>query len=267
MIPLPRRAAVRRRSGAPERPRLMLVIPSIDLLGGTTVRLRHGSFADVTTYPDDPVEVARQFVELGARWIHVVDLDAARGSGDNRGQIAKIAGLPVAVEVGGGIRHADDVTALLDVGVERLIVGTVLAQDPDTVAGWIDRFGTRFVAGIDADDGQVRVSGWQEAGDVSDLELIARIDALDLCGIVYTSIGRDGTLSGPDIERTVRVANAARVPVVLSGGIGSTEDLVRVRDRTDDNVAGAITGKAVYEGRVDLARAFQLCHSADERPW
>jgi phosphoribosylformimino-5-aminoimidazole carboxamide ribotide isomerase len=271
----------------------MTLIPAIDLLDGACVRLHQGSFDSARRYASDPVEVALGFARAGARWVHVVDLDAARGAGArsagvgaearypggaNRAAIRRIRealggaeGPPgCRLEVGGGIRTEQDLAELTEAGVDRLVLGTVLVREPQRVAAWVSarsartRYsgvgwraatgaGPELWAGIDARDGRVRVAGWQEEGGLEDLELARRARELGLAGIVYTSIAHDGTLAGPDIERTNRVAEACGLPVILSGGIGSVEDVERVERRRAVGVAGVIVGKALYEGRVDLA--------------
>ncbi len=233
----------------------MLVVPAIDLLGGRCVRLHQGDYAQAETYDLDPVEVARGFVAAGAKRIHLVDLDAARtGSPTNRPVIGAIRrAVSVTVEVGGGLRTDDDAQALIDLGIDRLVVGTTLVKDPDAVARWVARFGSVFVAGIDARDGEVKVSGWEVGSTVRDVELAARCRALGLISLVYTNIARDGTLGGPDLERTLVVAEAAGLPVVLSGGIASLADFEAVRRANHPLLAGVITGKALYKNRIDLA--------------
>ena len=239
-------------AAAPARP--FLVVPAIDLRAGRCVRLVQGSFASATVFPLDPAEQARRFAAAGARMIHVVDLDAAEGKGlDNRSAISAVrAAVPCVLEVGGGVRSDDDARRLVDLGIERIVVGTVLAASPKTVAGWIERFGRRFVAGIDARAGRVRVAGWTTDGGIVDTDLAARLAALGIVGLVYTNIAVDGTLAGPDLARTAEVARAAGLPTLLSGGIGSEAD-VEAAAAADPLVVGAIVGRAMYEGRVDLA--------------
>ena len=188
----------------------MLVIPAIDLLGGRCVRLHQGDYTQAETYDLDPVEVAKSFVAAGAQRIHLVDLDAARtGASTNRGVIGAIRrAVSVTVEVGGGLRADADVQALVDLGVDRLVVGTVLVKNPDLVARWVTRFGQKFIAGIDARNGEVQVSGWEEKSAIKDIGLAARCRSLGLISMVYTNIARDGTLGGPDLERTLLVAEA-----------------------------------------------------------
>jgi phosphoribosylformimino-5-aminoimidazole carboxamide ribotide isomerase len=233
----------------------MIVLPAIDLYGGRCVRLTQGRFTDAVRYADDPVEQARLFASAGARWIHVVDLDAAEGRGaDNRAAVARIrAAVPCRVECGGGVRSRDDARALLDCGVDRIIVGTLLVRDPEQVARWVAEMGRCFVGGIDARDGKVKVSGWAEDAALSDTEAAARLAGLGLRGMVYTNISRDGTLGGPDLERTCRAAAAAGLPTIVSGGIGSRAHVEAVFRRADPLLAGVIVGKALFEGAVDLS--------------
>ena len=268
----------------------MIILPAIDLLGGACVRLHQGGYPSAKRYAEDPAQVARAFARAGARWVHVVDLDAARGGGDtNRGAIRRIrealgraggasgtgasgAVGPTRLEVGGGVRTAQDLAELSEAGADRLVLGTVLVLDPEQVAAWVrTRYsgvaarreagragkaagtGPELWAGIDALEGRVRVSGWQKEGGLEDVELARRARELGLEGVVYTSIARDGTLAGPDIERTNRVAEACGLPVILSGGIGSEADVERVARERVEGVVGLIVGKALYEGRVELA--------------
>ena len=225
-----------------------------------------GRYDESRFYRDDPAEVAREFEQAGARWIHVVDLDAARGQGHNREAIAEIRrATGCRVEVGGGIRTQADLAELLEIGVERLILGTILAREPEVVAGWIDLHADRLVAGVDADRGQVRVSGWQEGAGLVDLDFVRTLSQKGVQRLIYTSISQDGTLKGPDVERTGEVADAFAAPTILSGGIGSDQHLELVFRGRSQFIAGVITGTAVYEGRVDLESAIRRYQSGDEK--
>jgi phosphoribosylformimino-5-aminoimidazole carboxamide ribotide isomerase len=247
----------------------MLVIPAIDLYGGRCVRLHQGSFSRATLYSDDPAERAREFADRGARWIHVVDLDAAEGKGaHNRTAIARVrAAAGCRLEVGGGVRTAEDARAIAGLGVERIVVGTALVRAPAEVARWASSLGRLFVGGIDARDGRVKVSGWTEDGQLADTEAAGRLAGLGLRGMIYTNIARDGTLAGPDIEATRRVAAAARLPTVLSGGIGSRADVEAVFRLTDPLIAGVIVGKALYEGAVDLGDLLESFSREPDPEW
>ncbi len=233
----------------------MLLIPAIDLRGGRCVRLREGSFGDATTYVVEPTEVARSYAGAGARWIHIVDLDAAEGRGeDNLRVIERIrAAVDCRLEVGGGVRLEEQAARLLRLGVDRIVLGTILARTPLLVREWVSRHGARFAGGVDARNRRVRISGWTEEGGISDSKLAAQLLSIGIHWLIYTNIARDGTLAGPDIESTSSVARAACLPTILSGGIGTEDDVRRVGETADSLVVGAILGKALYEGKVDLA--------------
>jgi phosphoribosylformimino-5-aminoimidazole carboxamide ribotide isomerase len=248
------------------------IIPAIDILAGHCVRLTRGNYDQVRRYSGDPVAVAGRFERAGARWIHIVDLDAARGSGstdtaatgsqagvNNRTVIQRIArSVSCSLEVGGGIRRREDVEELIAAGAGRLVLGTVVIERPEEVELWCRDHPGVLWAGIDAEDGKVRISGWQREAPLGDVELARRVTEMGLCGIVYTSIRRDGTLEGPDIEATNRIAEVSRLPVILSGGIGSVGDVQRVLDQRHPGIQGLIVGKALYENRVRLKELLRI---------
>ncbi|MEX2444967.1 MAG: 1-(5-phosphoribosyl)-5-[(5-phosphoribosylamino)methylideneamino]imidazole-4-carboxamide isomerase [Alkalispirochaeta sp.] len=241
----------------------MIIIPAIDLIGGACVRLRQGSYADTTVYDENPVDMAQHLVDSGARRIHLVDLDAARGRGDNRTVIRDIRrAVSVELEVGGGLRDRDALQTVLDLGIDYAVVGTVLARNPDLVAEWTAFAGPRMIASIDARDGWVRVSGWQEDTALRAEDLARRAGTMGFSAVEYTNIARDGMLEGPDIDGTVAVARATEIPVILSGGIADTDDAFRVQQLSENMVAGIIVGRALYEGRFDLAAAIAAVAAA-----
>jgi len=234
----------------------VIIIPALDLLDGGCVRLARGDYNEAVRYQDtDPVRRARLFEEAGMRRIHIVDLDAAKGEGrNNRALIRQIRGaVSCRIEAGGGIRTEKDVEELLKAGVDRLVLGTVLVRDPDSAAAWMRRYGKKFIAGIDAYDGEVRISGWREGAAMRDTELARQVAEMGAVSIIYTNIARDGMLSGPDIERTLSVGMAAGIPVILSGGVSGPGDVREAAERGKGIIRALIAGKAVYEGRLDLA--------------
>ncbi len=247
----------------------MLLIPAIDLLDGRCVRLRQGSFSEATRYNADPVEMARSFAGLGARWLHVVDLDAAEGRGkDNRAVIGRIReAVGCRLEAGGGVRAEQDARRLLALGVDRIVLGTALVRSPRLTAEWIARIGPRFAGGIDAHDGRVKIAGWSLDAELSDVEAAAGLAGLGISGLVYTSIARDGTLGGPDIVRTNAAARAAGLPTILSGGIGSAADVETAAAEADPLIVGIILGKALYEGRADLGELIRRFPQESRSPW
>lgn len=235
----------------------MIIIPAIDLLGGSCVRLLKGNYKESTIYASDPVEMAKKLVSSGCERLHIVDLDAARGKGkDNREIIRKIRNnIDVVIETGGGIRSESDVKELLDIGIDRLILGTVFAQNPEIAGRWTEKYGNYFIAGIDALNGEVKISGWEEGSSLKDIDLAKQAAEFGIISIIYTNIDKDGTLEGPDISNSVRIAEAAKLPVIISGGISCENDFRVIADLNHPGIAGVITGKAVYENRINLKLA------------
>jgi len=236
----------------------MEVIPALDLRGGQVVRLTQGDYARETVYESDPARAAGRFLEVGAARLHVVDLEGARDgvtqAGDAIRSIVDAAG-PVPVQLGGGIRSLERVEALLELGIDRVILGTAALADPDLLAAASERFPGRVVLGLDARDGRVATHGWTEIAEVTVLDVLAQFEGLPLGGIVYTDISRDGMLEGPNVEATQALASKTRLPVIASGGVSSVEDLVALaRTRV---ISGTIVGRALYTGDVDLETALR----------
>ncbi|TMA50978.1 MAG: 1-(5-phosphoribosyl)-5-[(5-phosphoribosylamino)methylideneamino]imidazole-4-carboxamide isomerase [Deltaproteobacteria bacterium] len=237
----------------------MTVYPAIDLRGGRCVRLLQGAFERETVYGDDPVAVARGFEAVGARWLHVVDLDGARaGHPVQHELVARIcAAVHIPVQLGGGLRDRAAIEAAFATGASRVVVGTTAAHDPDRCGELCAAHPGRVVVGLDVRAGQVRVAGWTEAATPDPLALARRVATLGAAAIVYTDIARDGTERGPDLEWTSAIARAAGVPVIASGGIGSLDDVRAVAARAADGVAGMIIGRALYTGAIRLAEALE----------
>ena len=235
------------------------LLPAIDLRDGHCVRLHQGDFAAETVYDDDPVRVAREFESAGARWIHVVDLDAARtGTRAHLDQIRLIVrSVACRVEVGGGVRSADSALELLDAGVERVVIGTAAVERPALVEELCREFPGRIAVGLDARGNEVAIRGWQEGSGADLVDLARRFDGIGLAALVVTEIGRDGTLEGPAFGQLAAVLGAGSVPLVASGGVGSLDDLrALARLRSGDRaLAGVIVGRAIYEGRFGVADA------------
>jgi len=246
----------------------MLMIPAIDLKDGRCVRLRQGRMDDDTVFSDDPVAVARRWQEAGARRLHLVDLDGAfAGEPRHAGVIEAIAracpGLPL--EVGGGIRHHETIEAYLDVGVSWAIIGTQAVRDPDFVESACMRFPDSIIVGLDARDGRVAIEGWAEASDHDAVDFGRRFADAGVSAIIYTDIGRDGMLEGVNVDATVRIARAVGVPVIASGGMKSLEDVRALAGTGVAGIAGAIIGRAIYEGAIDLAEAQRLADALAAR--
>ncbi|HEV2036689.1 MAG TPA: 1-(5-phosphoribosyl)-5-[(5-phosphoribosylamino)methylideneamino]imidazole-4-carboxamide isomerase [Candidatus Dormibacteraeota bacterium] len=234
----------------------MLVIPAIDILGGRCVRLVRGDYANPTVYSEDPVEVAATFAKAGATRVHVVDLDAARGGGDNRDLIETIVRQgSLELQVAGGIRTESHVDALLAGGAHSVVMGTAAVREPRLLERCVRKHTRRVLAALDIRDNQPSVSGWTETEPLMIGSLLARWDVLALAGVILTCIDRDGTLEGPDLKTLTRVRAMTSLPVQYSGGISSIEDIQNV---TKAGAAGVILGKALYEGRVTLEQALAL---------
>lgn len=233
--------------------------PAIDLRGGRCVRLMQGDFARETVYGDDPVAVARGYEAAGARWVHVVDLDAARtGEQTNLDAVSLVcAGVGCSIEVGGGVRSVEAAQRFLDAGAARVVVGTAAVEDPALVDQLCAAFPGQVAVGLDARGREVSVRGWTESGDAELIELARRFDEVGVAALIVTEIGRDGTMDGPDLDQLAAVLEATLLPVIASGGVGSLDDvrsLVALGDRVRP-LAGVIVGRALYEGRFSVEEA------------
>jgi phosphoribosylformimino-5-aminoimidazole carboxamide ribotide isomerase len=242
----------------------MLLIPAIDLKDGACVRLRQGRMEDDTVFSDNPVEMAGRWVGAGGRRLHLVDLNGAfAGEPVNGGVIREIAEEypDVPIQVGGGIRNEATIEAYLKTGVSYCIIGTQAVKEPEFVARACQAFPGHIIVGLDAKEGMVAINGWAEVTDQEVVSLAHRFEDDGVSAIVYTDIGRDGMLSGPNVEATAALANAISIPVVASGGITDIGDIRELCAAPTDNIMGAITGRAIYEGTLDFAEGQKL---ADE---
>jgi phosphoribosylformimino-5-aminoimidazole carboxamide ribotide isomerase len=237
----------------------VILFPAVDIRDGRAVRLRRGDFGRETVYADDPLEAARSFVEAGAAFLHVVDLDGARqGEPANLGQLERMAGeLGVPVQYGGGLRSLDAIQRALDAGAQRVVVGTAAYRDRDLLDRALELFGQRVLVAVDVRRGRVSVAGWTEQTDVAPEDVLREMEARGVDRFVYTNVDRDGTLEGADLDEVGRVAAATRATFVYSGGVSSLEDLRGLRALGLVNLEGVISGKALYEGRFTVADALE----------
>jgi phosphoribosylformimino-5-aminoimidazole carboxamide ribotide isomerase len=231
------------------------LLPAIDIRSGRVVRLSQGEATRQTVYGEDPAQVAEQFIREGARWIHVVDLDRAFGTGDNSAAVARIAqqvGSRVQLQLGGGFRTRDLVRSGLALGASRVVIGTAAAVDPEFVTLAIEELGSaRLAVGIDARDGRVAVRGWTETSNLLARELARRVVTDGIETLIYTDISRDGMLGGPDLAGAAEIM-ATGAGVILSGGVTTVDD---IRGARRAGLSGVIVGRALYEGRLSLADA------------
>jgi len=239
----------------------MLLIPAIDLKDGKCVRLRQGRMDDETVFSNDPVEMAGRWVAAGARRLHLVDLNGAfAGMPVNGDAIRAItAAFPeLPIEVGGGIRDERTIAAYLDAGVRWCIIGTQAVKEPELVGRACRAFPGNVIVGLDAKDGLVAINGWAVVTDHRVEDLASRFESDGVDAIVYTDIGRDGMLSGPNVEATQRLASAIATPVIASGGITGLDDVRALAAVADSGIIGAITGRAIYEGTLDFAEGQRI---------
>jgi phosphoribosylformimino-5-aminoimidazole carboxamide ribotide isomerase len=233
----------------------MILLPAIDILDGKAVRLAQGAFDEATLYDADPVEAAQRWVQMGARALHVVDLDGARAGApanlDHVRGIAQAAGVPI--QVGGGLRSLEAVEQAIDAGAHRVVLGTAAYRDVDLLDEVVRRIGDRLVVSLDARDGRLAASGWVEQTELPVEAAIERLSARGVRRFVYSSIERDGMLAGPDLDGVRRVAEAVRGSFVYSGGVSSLDDLRALAGLRQVNLHGVIVGKALYEGRFSVA--------------
>jgi phosphoribosylformimino-5-aminoimidazole carboxamide ribotide isomerase len=232
----------------------MILLPAVDIRGGRAVRLRQGRFDEETVYADDPLSAARSFVDAGARFLHVVDLDGARaGEPANLHHLEKIRdGLDVPVQFGGGLRSIGSIRGALAAGADRVVVGTAAHTDPDFLPEALTAFPGRILVAVDVRGGRVSVSGWTRETQIRGEDVIRRMQGRGATRFVYTNVDRDGMLEGPDLEEVRRVSSAVRGRFLYSGGIGSLEHLEQLRSLRLLNLAGVVSGKALYEGRFGV---------------
>lgn len=235
----------------------MIIYPAIDLKGGQCVRLLRGDMDKATIFSDSPAAQAKQFEEAGFKWLHLVDLNGAcEGSAVNRESVeAILASLNIPVQLGGGIRSMQDIERWIELGISRVILGTAAAKNPQLVIDACKAFPDKVAVGIDARDGMVAVEGWVDTSELRAVDLALRFEDAGVAAIIYTDIDRDGALLGPNLEETAAIASAISTPVILSGGVTSSSDLVSIKQAQDSGISGAIIGRALYENTISYDEA------------
>jgi phosphoribosylformimino-5-aminoimidazole carboxamide ribotide isomerase len=236
------------------------LIPAIDLLEGKAVRLSQGRYDEATIYDSDPAKVAARFAMAGVRRLHVVDLEGAKHGRPIQGIVIKrildVVG-SVPVQLGGGLRTLEGVDTALGWGLDRVILGTAALRDPNLVKKAAGKYPGRVVVGIDAREGRVAVEGWLEASETTAVDLARRFEDAGVAAIVYTDIARDGMLTGPNIDATAALAASIGIPVIVSGGVATNEDVIEAARFRDKGICGVIVGRAIYTGGVDLEAALR----------
>jgi phosphoribosylformimino-5-aminoimidazole carboxamide ribotide isomerase len=242
----------------------MIIIPAIDLKDGKCVRLRQGSMKEVTVFSENPVAMADQWVEAGARRLHIVDLDgAASGSPKNREIVHSIAqnhpDLPI--QIGGGVRDEDTVQAYLDIGVQYVIIGTKAVSAPHFVNDLCLEFPGHIIVGLDAKDGKVAIDGWSKLSHHDVIDMAQHFEADGVAAIVFTDISRDGMMKGLNVESTAELSAAVHIPVIASGGVTDENDIKQLCECDEEGIIGVIVGRALYEGTIELQSAQKLADS------
>ena len=242
----------------------MILYPAIDLKGGQCVRLLRGEMDAATVYNDDPAAQARAFRDAGCAWVHVVDLDGAFAVRPVNADAVRaiLAAVDVPMQLGGGIRDRAGIEAWLEAGVARVVLGTVALRDPALVIAACRAHPGRIAVGIDARGGKVAVEGWAETAEITAEELALKFEDAWVAALVFTDIDRDGALQGPNLAATAALARRLSTPVIASGGVASLDDLKAIAGLAGDGVAGAIVGRALYDGRVDAAEAARVLAEA-----
>jgi phosphoribosylformimino-5-aminoimidazole carboxamide ribotide isomerase len=242
----------------------MILFPAIDLKNGEAVRLQQGDMARATTFNRDPAAQAKAFAQQGFEYLHIVDLDGAfAGKPMNAGAVERIlAAVDIPVQLGGGIRDRATIEAWLSKGVSRVIIGTAAVRNPPLVKDAARAYPGRVAVGLDARDGKVTVEGWAETSELSALDVARRFEDAGVAAIIYTDVARDGMLQGLNLDATIGLADAVSIPVIASGGLASIEDVRALLAPRARKLAGAIAGRALYDGRLDAAVALKLIRAA-----
>jgi phosphoribosylformimino-5-aminoimidazole carboxamide ribotide isomerase len=244
----------------------MLIIPAIDLKDGYCVRLRQGLMDESTVFSRDPVAMADRWVKAGCRRLHLVDLNGAFAGEPVNGEVvsAIAAAHPeLPIQIGGGIRSLETIEHYLEAGVSYVIIGTRAVKEPEFVSEACTAFPGKVIVGLDAVEGLVATDGWAQVSNVEAVDLARRFEADGVAAIVYTDIARDGMMEGVNVEATVAMARASSIPIIASGGVTNLDDVAALKAVAHEGITGIITGRAIYEGKLDVAEAQRFCDGAD----
>ena len=232
----------------------MIIFPAIDIKGGKCVRLLKGDFANLTQYNKSPLDQANVFANFGFKYLHLIDLDGAlEGKLVNQNIIQNIAKINnIKIQVGGGVRSLEQIDELLNLGVDKVILGTKAIEDLNFLKNACEKFKKKIALSLDVRNGFIALSGWKKQTTILASDFIKKVDSLDISRIIYTDIDRDGTKSGPNIEGTIKFSNLTKIPVVVSGGISSLQDVTNIKEKKSEKIEGIIVGKAIYDKSIDL---------------
>ena len=238
----------------------MIFFPAIDIYQGKCVRLEKGDFEKKTIFNEDPVDQAKFFEDMGCNWIHVVDLDGAKNGSSSNFNIVEEISLKtnLKIQFGGGVRSIAKIKSLLNVGIERVVIGTKAINDISFLDVVCRDFPNKIVIGIDARKGKVSIEGWTKDSGINANELAINAEKKGVCAIIFTDIDKDGLMSGPNIPSTLEIAKAVNIPVIVSGGVSAIEDVIEVKENEGSGIGGVICGRAVYDKKVDIKEALKI---------
>ena len=238
----------------------MIFFPAIDIYQGKCVRLEKGDFEKKTIFNEDPVDQAKFFEDMGCNWIHVVDLDGAKNGSSSNFNIVEEISLKtnLKIQFGGGVRSIAKIKSLLDVGIERVVIGTKAINDISFLDVVCRDFPNKIVIGIDARKGKVSIEGWTKDSGINANELAINAEKKGVCAIIFTDIDKDGLMSGPNIPSTLEIAKVVNIPVIVSGGVSAIEDVIEVKENEGSGIGGVICGRAVYDKKVDIKEALKI---------
>ncbi len=232
----------------------MKIFPAIDIKGGKCVRLLKGDFNNLTQYNKSPLDQANAFANFGFKYLHLIDLDGAlEGKLTNKNIIQNIGKINnIKIQVGGGVRSLEQIDHLLNLGADKVILGTKAIEDLNFLKNACEKFKGKIALSIDVRNGFIALSGWKKQTDILASDFVKKIDGLDISRIIYTDIDRDGTKSGPNIEGTIKFSNLTKIPVVFSGGVSSLQDVINIKEKKSEKIEGVVVGKAIYDESINL---------------